>query len=261
MIPATSVSMSRLRRMGPMMIKRFNRYEIKYLLPVRGMFNIIDELGWFMRSDPHSMARGGYKVSSLYYDSRDFECYRSKVDGIKFRRKIRIRKYDDSPSESVFLEIKQRMNKTVQKRRAALALQDAYAVCEGSEAVSSGDDADLLSEVRYLSRSLQLRKVCVIRYHRRAFQGGKYEPGLRVTFDTNLRYRFHALDLDVPAPGRFFLPPDVCVMEVKANEKVPIWITSLLARHQCDLSRVSKYCLGVKRGFEHIGQRRMISKT
>jgi hypothetical protein len=32
---------------------------------------------------------------------------------------------------------------------------------------------------------------------------------------------------------------------VKANERVPHWLTSLLARHQCNLTRVSKYCQGI----------------
>jgi VTC domain len=36
-------------------------------------------------------------------------------------------------------------------------------------------------------------------------------------------------------------------MEVKADDRVPEWTTSLLARHGCQLTRVSKYCAGVAR--------------
>jgi len=242
---------------GIQMIKRFNRYEIKYILTVDEMFRVIEDLGQFMRSDPYAISRGGYAVSSLYYDSRDYECYRSKMDGIKYRRKIRIRRYPGSSSEEVFLEIKQRINKTVQKRRARLSLGDAYAACEGRRiTVANAEDQNLVSEIQYLHHCLQLRRACLIKYHRRAFQGGRFEPGLRVTFDTNLRFRVNALDLETPAQTRFFLPPDACVLEVKANERVPIWLTSILARHQCTLSRISKYCLGLRRGFENLRDRR-----
>jgi SPX domain protein involved in polyphosphate accumulation len=37
------------------------------------------------------------------------------------------------------------------------------------------------------------------------------------------------------------------VMEVKANDRVPLWLANLLARHQCPLRRYSKYCNGVAR--------------
>ncbi len=242
------------------MIKKFNRYEIKYILPVAEMFAVIEDLTQFMRSDPYAITRGGYALSSLYYDSRDYECYRNKVDGIKYRRKIRIRRYEDTDSDKVFVEIKQRINKTVQKRRVLLPLDEAYAVCEGKTVdTDNDDDREVISEIHYLHHCLRLQRACVIKYHRRAFQGGRYEPGLRVTFDTNLRYRINALDLETPAQNRFFLPPNVCILEVKANERIPIWLTSVLARHQCNLSRVSKYCLGLRRGFESFRDRRLVT--
>ena len=28
--------------------------------------------------------------------------------------------------------------------------------------------------------------------------------------------------------GRFFLPPDIVVMEIKANDKVPVWLLSAI---------------------------------
>ncbi len=71
--------------------------------------------------------------------------------------------------------------------------------------------------------------------------------------------RVNTLDFEVPAQNQFFLPPDVCILEVKADERIPIWLTSVLARHQCDLSRVSKYCLGLRRGFESFRDRSLMA--
>jgi hypothetical protein len=55
----------------------------------------------------------------------------------------------------------------------------------------------------------------------------------------------HALRIHEAAHNRLILPENWCIMEVKADERVPQWIASLLARHDCQLSRVSKYCTGV----------------
>jgi SPX domain protein involved in polyphosphate accumulation len=38
------------------------------------------------------------------------------------------------------------------------------------------------------------------------------------------------------------LPPKFCILEVKANEKIPYWITELVSSHNIKLIRVSKYC-------------------
>jgi hypothetical protein len=37
-------------------------------------------------------------------------------------------------------------------------------------------------------------------------------------------------------------------MEIKVDDRVPDWATSLVARHECQLQRVSKYCLSVAAG-------------
>lgn len=86
---------------------------------------IRDELGERMDRDLNSPV-GGYGVWSLYYDSPpELRFYWEKIEGLKFRRKLRIRHYgdpvgvtDDSPP--VCVEIKQRVNRVTQKRRITL---------------------------------------------------------------------------------------------------------------------------------------------
>lgn len=98
----------------------FNRFELKYLVPVEQAADIRDELAERMDRDLHSPV-GGYGVWSLYYDTPRLRFYWEKIEGLKFRRKLRIRHYgspdgvtDDSP---VCVEIKQRVNRVTQKRR------------------------------------------------------------------------------------------------------------------------------------------------
>ena len=236
------------------MIRRFNRFELKYILPLTRCARLIDELKEQIFPDAHG-GSAGYSVVSLYYDSPDFECFWAKIEGLKYRRKIRLRVYPAGDIESTDIqsvthaavEIKQRINKTVQKRRLSLPIDQAEALCcgeldpEGLDAL----DAQVAQEVLVLRHSLDLRPTAITAYRRRAFEGRHENAGLRVTFDTQVASRMHALRINEAAHNRLILPENWCIMEVKADERVPQWIASLLARHDCQLSRVSKYCAGV----------------
>ena len=72
-----------------------------------------------------------------------------------------------------------------------------------------------------------------------------------------IRTRRAHFDLEKPRKMQLAYPAHVSVMEVKANERVPHWLVSLLARHQCTLTRVSKYCKGI----EAIGRRQSGVRT
>lgn len=241
------------------MIKRFNRYEIKYAIPVSALAVLKPDLERFLRRDEYGGERGYYSIASLYFDTPDLDCYRNKIDGLLFRRKLRIRVYPGVKDGPAFVEIKQRVNRTVQKRRLAMTLEDAYRMCSGSMRfkLSDADDQEVADEVHYLVTSLQLRPKNVIAYTRQAYMGRAVDPGMRLTFDTLIRTRSAQFDLEVPRKMQIAYPAHLSVMEVKANERVPHWLVSLLARHQCTLTRVSKYCKGI----EAIGRRQTGVRT
>lgn len=232
------------------MIRLFNRFELKYLLHVNKAEAIMRDLALHTERDEHD-GPDGYRIASLYYDSPELDFFWDKIEGIKFRRKVRIRVYPQQGYENVtqaMVEIKQRMNKTVQKRRLILPLDDAYELCKGKLDLSSQLDPldqTVASEVAYLVQAKHLKPTCLIEYTRRAFVGTKYNPGLRITFDTQLKCRIKDLELRHNSVNRYFLPPDWCIMEVKVNDTVPDWVSSLLIHHNCELHRVSKYCAGL----------------
>lgn len=241
------------------MIKRFNRYEIKYAIPVSSLSRLKPDLERFLERDSYGSTQGFYSIASLYFDTPDLDCYRNKVDGLLFRRKLRIRVYPGASDGPAFVEIKQRVNRTVQKRRLAMSLEDAYRMCSGSMRfkLSEADDQEVADEVHYLVTSLQLRPKNVIAYTRQAYVGHAIDPGMRLTFDTLIRTRSAGFDLEKPHRMQLAYPAHLSVMEVKANERVPHWLTSLLARYQCTLTRVSKYCKGI----EAIGRRQQQVRT
>jgi SPX domain protein involved in polyphosphate accumulation len=233
-------------------VRRFNRYELKYVLPVSRCAAIMKDLEGFVVPDPHG-GREGYRLVSLYYDSPGLDFFWAKVDGLKFRRKLRLRIYPAREIEQTargMVEIKQRINRTVQKRRVELPLEVAEALCSGSAGLRDLgplDDLDqeVASEVLYLVSAMHLRPSAVTAYRRIAYVGSHYESGVRITFDMDLRGRTHALRVHTDVDNPLLLSPEWCVLEVKTDETVPDWVTSLLARHRCQMQRVSKYCAAV----------------
>jgi hypothetical protein len=236
-------------------IKDYSRYELKYLLTRNQSQQLIEALAGYMARDTHGDEFGCYPITSVYYDTEDYKAYWDKVEGHRFRRKVRVRVYSNqfvTPETDCFVEIKQRINKTLQKKRIILPYTTATALCTGSgtvveEELSEADQA-VVSEIRYLQETLQLRPACVVSYDRLAFDGSEYDPALRVTFDTNLKGRVHDLTLlsQSYSENRFFIPPAWCIMEIKVNYRVPYWLTELIGRYRCTLRRISKYCTALE---------------
>ncbi len=100
-------------------------------------------------------------------------------------------------------------------------------------------------EVEALVHALQLRPVCTVTYRRRAYVGSRFESGVRVTFDTDVVGAPPTMELPAAGPSSYLIPRDWSILEIKVDEKVPGWICELVARHNCRLQRVSKYCMSM----------------
>lgn len=231
-------------------VRTFNRYELKYLLDYGAADALIADLATHCVPDPHSGERG-YTLHSIYWDSPDLRFFWEKLDGEKYRRKLRFRRYDDA-SDNVFVEIKQRIDRTVQKRRALVPLGKVLALFRDGEI-----DCELeyevvdpvLQEALFLARTNRLAPKISIRYRRRAFFA-RYEPDLRITFDTRLQYEARDLDLARPfETGKYLLEPERTVLEIKYNHRVPTWLIALVQKHGLEVVRFSKYCAAVDREF------------
>ncbi|MFO7164266.1 MAG: polyphosphate polymerase domain-containing protein [Mycolicibacterium hassiacum] len=228
----------------------FNRYEIKYLLDEFKVPELREELARRMTSDPHS-PRGGYPVTSLYYDTRDLRFYWEKIEGLRFRRKLRMRLYgnpsectDDTP---VQVEIKQRVNRVTQKRRLALPYRTALRwLDERVPPDCEPHQRGFVNEVTTLLGNLDLRPIVTTGYLREAFIGQDADLGLRVTIDHKVHGRDRDFHFASGAQNSYIIPPKLAVVEIKANERVPYWLTDLAARIDMTVVRISKYCQSVQ---------------
>lgn len=228
----------------------FNRYEIKYLIDEFTVPALREELAARMDGDPHS-PHGGYPVTSLYYDTADLRFYWEKIEGLRFRRKLRMRHYGDparcTDATTVQVEIKQRVNRVTQKRRMALPYGQARDWLDGrQQPVHVPAQGAFVNEVSTLVETLDLRPIVTTGYLREAFVGRHADSGLRVTID----HRVHGRDRDFHfasgADDRFTISPTMAIVEIKADERVPYWATDMAARLDMGVVRVSKYCRSVE---------------
>lgn len=42
------------------------------------------------------------------------------------------------------------------------------------------------------------------------------------------------------------VPPKFCILEIKADDKIPFWVTELVAHHGIRFIRISKYCQAIE---------------
>ncbi|HEX9640223.1 MAG TPA: polyphosphate polymerase domain-containing protein [Candidatus Krumholzibacteria bacterium] len=233
---------------APAYVRSFNRFEFKYVVPHDVMRAFIGELEGYTVADRHSNGVGGYPVYSLYWDSPVLDFFWEKIDGQKYRRKLRLRRYTDG--EYAFVEIKQRTNRTVQKRRTRLPTEQVRALFrDGAIDLELENEVKdpALTEALFLCRQFDLRPQTAVAYQRRAFFGA-HESDLRITFDTRLQYDPRALDIGEPFEvGKTLVDPRLAIMEIKFNHRVPLWLTKLVSRHGLRIERYSKYCAAVDR--------------
>lgn len=226
----------------------FNRWELKYVIHIKDMHTIINDIKPFVVND-ESGNNGKYKIKSLYFDSPNFLFYKEKIDGEKYRQKVRIRGYNQIGSEdNVYVEIKQRYNQTVQKRRVGLPLTEAYKLLIPNKSYNydGHEYRPVIEEILYLKYLYNLEPKVIISYDRLALMS-KYEDNIRITFDTNLKCRSYDLSLENRSNETYFIPPQYSVLEIKVNDKIPIWLTNILRKHNITANRTSKYCLAIDR--------------
>lgn len=226
-----------------------NRYEIKYLVATRRVPQLLAELADYTTADPHDEGDRGYGIFSVYWDTPGWDLFWEKVEGLKYRRKLRLRRY--LGSDQVFVEVKQREDRTLQKRRVSWPLERAAAAfpVEGSPDWDVASSDPVATEAALMIERLRLRPRMAILYRRRA-RFGAFDPELRITLDSRIQYSTAELDVARPfETSRYVLDPRVTVLEAKYNHRAPIWFSKLARRHELSMVRMSKYCSAVDRAF------------
>lgn len=232
---------------------KFERREYKYAVPIETLDALRERFLKQMDHDPFCRDRsnGNYCVRSIYFDSPRLLFYHEKIDGLKIRKKLRVRVYNDLEQDTIaFLEIKRKIDNIVFKERARLPLYESVNLLNGVQPKLHNktlifSEAATLEKFLYLRGRLNLQPKVLVTYEREALIGID-DPYIRVTFDMNIRshpaplieHIFHDEDL-IPLNDRFF------ILEVKFYGRMPVWIRNIVRDFRLHLQAFSKYCEGI----------------
>ena len=240
-------------------MSRLDRKEFKFVIPISQRDEIIECLQDKIGVDENAGANAGYPIVSQYYDTTDRACYWEKAEGLKHRRKLRVRVYGDENGEippTVFVEVKAKSFQRGVKRRLNVPLQTAVELALGEtrgyeelKRPECRNERLIVNEITDLVHRRKFAPSVAIRYDRLAFQGSIGRDDLRITFDSNLLCRFR--DEELKPNCRDFdhelLDRDLCIMELKTIDSVPMWVCKLLSDLKLRPRGFSKYCTSIER--------------
>ncbi|MDG1050667.1 MAG: polyphosphate polymerase domain-containing protein [Planctomycetota bacterium] len=230
----------------------FSRFEFKYLLPKDLREELETQFQYFVELDPFVAGQPGskYFVRSLYFDNDQRTHYWEKAEGLKHRKKFRLRTYTKDPRSETpqFLEIKGRHNNLVFKHRTPLA----KATGSGLHGLPfpNATTHDLLARLapgpireqfEFDLHRRRIKPVTLVDYRRRPYVS-KYDPEFRMTFDDSLQ----GVATDSLFPGSVArsraVLPGYTILEVKFRFHLPKWFHRLIQSTELRRVSISKFC-------------------
>jgi len=213
----------------------FQRYEEKYLITEVQREVLSRALLQYMVPDRFE----AYLVQNLYYDTEHWDIIRTSIEKPLYKEKMRLRCYGEQNSDSkIFLELKKKYKGIVHKRRVVFSNIGLF----GNEI---GDlVAEEASQISHeLAFHLKAKQVCEKMYisHKRCAFIGIADKGLRLTFDTDIRYRVQGLTFEQPDRGTPVLSSGAVIMEIKMPGGMPLWLARMLSEHKVYPTSFSKY--------------------
>lgn len=213
----------------------FNRYEKKYVLPEPVYLELRSRLQPYMQEDQYGL----HTICNIYYDTADSYLIRHSIEKPHYKEKLRLRSYGIPTMEStVFLEIKKKYEKIVNKRRIQLTLEEAYDYVE--RGIRPNADSQILREIDFFLQRYPLVRGIYLAYDRIAMFG-KENSEFRITFDQNIRSRRAMMGLENGDFGKKLLPDGYYLMESKILGAAPLWFAEILSELKIYPVSFSKY--------------------
>jgi hypothetical protein len=240
--------------MNPMQI------EYKYLVPNSLLNQLRKSFHSFVNLDDYAKVQTEkeYKVRSIYYDTMRLEDYADTVSGLKVRKKLRIRAYNQVNNESiVFLEVKRKYERHIFKNRAPLMYYNLDEILQTADLnrflVTKKNYLNAQSDAVkffYLLRIKNCSPTILVVYEREAFFS-KYDATLRITFDKNLRSRALPKTSDLfNDAGLKPVMHDFFILEIKFFNGFPKWLQNILNQYGLQRKAISKYTKCVDNQYE-----------
>ena len=213
----------------------FKRKEKKYMLTEAQYKEFVERIKDHMKDSEFAPST----VCSLYYDTDDFELINKSIEKPVYKEKFRLRCYDVPNEDSrIFAEIKKKYDGTVYKRRIAASYKEMKAFLEEGKELPT--DKQIQNEIKWMVERYGLKPAFYLACDRTALVG-KEDKGLRITFDSNIRYRTEDLDLIYGDAGKKFFEDNIYIMEIKFEGACPLWLARTLSEMKIYPHSFSKY--------------------
>jgi hypothetical protein len=215
-----------------------HRNELKYLINVHQKKVMANRLSRICQRDPFSDRDGGYLVSSLYFDDYKQSAFFEKVNGIRERKKFRVRIYNHQP-DVIKLERKTKRGIAIQKSHVPISREEYDSLVGGDAGFLRHKDDVVARDFYIYYQTKYLRPRVVVEYRREAFI---YEYGdVRITFDYYLKAGVTKKDLFSNGYMISAIPQDQIILEVKYTGYFPDVIRNIIQIGSLQWQSSSKY--------------------
>ena len=214
----------------------FKRTEIKYYLTSEKYKMLRDFLSEYARVDDYGKTR----INNIYFDTPDYRMIRTSLDKPVYKEKLRLRTYGETNDlTNAFIEIKKKYDGIVYKRRVAGPYRRAYDyLINGGRPL---DDSQISREIEGLKQLYEEMIPAMTICYDRIAMIGLYDPVLRITFDTNIRWDKESTDLRRVNNGNIIVKDGDYLMEIKVTDAMPLFLARKLSELEIFPVSFSKY--------------------
>ncbi len=230
----------------------FRRVEQKYLITKEQHDALLEALGDRLVKDQYFYN----DMYNLYLDTPNHDLIIQSMESPLYKEKIRVRSYGlaENNDSKVYLEIKKKFDGTSNKRRISMTLGDFWKYLEKGTKPKDANPRTL-AEMDWAFQKYHLIPSILVNYERYSYylRGNK---DLRITFDHNVRYRTHKLDLTNGDDMHHVIDKNSYIMEIKSLDSLPLDLSRLLAKLKIYPRPFSKpkyaYIKSIEREKQHV---------
>lgn len=217
------------------------RNEIKFVINKDSAEILKQKLSLIMDIDANSTSDNNYLIRSLYFDDINSTAYYEKIDGVEYRKKYRIRLYNNDTS-FIRLECKYKHENKTSKDQILIDKSICDRIINGNiEQLNIGND-NLLTKFVLDYRLNNLRPAIIVDYKRLAYTYPVSD--IRITFDSKIRsgrYNYNLYDSELTTYK--IIDDNEVVLEVKFNEILPEPIAIILSTVPMIRQAFSKFAI------------------
>jgi SPX domain protein involved in polyphosphate accumulation len=223
------------------------RNEIKFVINKDTAEILKNKLSYLMSVDTNStLDDNSYLIRSLYFDDSYSNAYYEKIDGVEYRKKYRIRIYNND-TNFIRLECKYKHENKTSKDQILIDKNICDKIVNGNIEELDISQPNLLTKFVIDYRSRNLRPSVIVDYKRLAYTYPVSD--VRVTFDSKIksgRYDYNLYDEDLNTYK--VIDDNEVVLEVKFNEVLPEAIEIILSTVPTFRQAFSKFavCRSIK---------------